>query len=350
MHSTAQHSTAQHSLSRVKFGSLTLISVLALAGCGGGGGGGGTPAVVVPSTPVAITAANAAVVAKSAASSYQNSANASSAFNVTGVVTSTSGSRSILDISLAEFNKVRHLNLAATVTGVATSTPCTISGTMVVDEIDTAPLNVPNAGDSVTLTYASCVDTPGVTQNGSATININAYSGGVPDPITAIPVGTVGSPLTAGFTIKFTNLVSAGDTLNGDITFSVVDSGDVAAGSMSGTTLTLISAVDGAFSMSNYSLTFSDTTSTGAYSDMLTMTTASVLANGLVTITTPTALSRNSVGDPTAGVMVITGANNSTLTLTALNDGVTVTQVLDVDGAAGPTVPVNLANTTWSAL
>jgi hypothetical protein len=48
--------------------------------------------------------------------------------------------------------------------------------------------------------------------------------------------------------------------------------------------------------------------------------------------------------------MVITGANNSTLTLTALSDGLTVTQVLDVDGAAGLANPINLANTTWSAL
>lgn len=48
-------------------------------------------------------------------------------------------------------------------------------------------------------------------------------------------------------------------------------------------------------------------------------------------------------------VMLVTGANGSTLTLTASPDGVHVQLVVDEDGA-GATAPVGLADTTWAAI
>lgn len=169
-------------------------------------------------------------------------------------------------------------------------------------------------------------------------------------------VGTPTTPLTAGFTMTFNSFktkdiaTNATDSINGNMTFTTSDDGTVTTGSMSGNSLVMVSSVDGTYQMSNYSITFSDDISTGAYSFAVTMTTADATMGGSVTLTTTTPFTGIGANDPTAGVMVITGASNSTLTLTALADGTTVTQVVDEDGAAGPIPPVALANTTWAAI
>ncbi len=114
----------------------------------------------------------------------------------------------------------------------------------------------------------------------------------------------------------------------------------------------MTSSVDGGFHMTNYNFSFTEAnfpTTATPYSFSATATVASTLAGGSVTFATPTPFTGLGSGNPTAGVMVITGANGGTLTLTARADGTHVGLVFDDDGA-GPNPPQTLTDTTWAAL
>lgn len=337
---------------------ITLVAGVLVVGCGGGSSGGSPNTGTggnIPTAAVKITSANAPAVAKGAMTPAQGAAKSSSAASVVGVVVNATGHRrSIKDIALSEFARARNLNFTPSVVGVVTNQPPTncgatpAEGTMALSLNDVDGLGM-GAGDSVTMTYSNCNDGVSIT-NGSMAFTINTLSG------TMGGVGTPTTPLTAGFTMTFNSFstkdiaTNATDSINGNMTFTTSDDGTVTTGSMSGNSLVMVSSVDGTYQMSNYSITFSDDISTGAYSFAVTMTTADATMGGSVTLTTTTPFTGIGANDPTAGVMVITGASNSTLTLTALADGTTVTQVVDEDGAAGPIQPVALANTTWAAI
>lgn len=197
------HSTAVHSLSCVKFGSLTLVSILILAGCGGGGGS----AAVAPSTPVAITATNAIDVSQSAMG-LAKSMSGMKTFGkiVTGVVVNISEpSRSALDIALAEFNRVNYLHLSPTTVGVAVAEtfPCATSGAITLSGTLTDP-NATHlmAGDKITLTSNNCVEN-GETLTGSTSFSVNTFSGGVTDIAGTVVGGGVAVNEPASKTKRF---------------------------------------------------------------------------------------------------------------------------------------------------
>jgi hypothetical protein len=220
---------------------------------------------------------------------------------VTGVVANTpEPSRSVLDIALAEFDRVSHLRLTATAIGatVSQSSPCATSGTIalsgtVVDPNATHPM----AGDKVTLTFNNCVAN-GSTLTGSTSFAINTFSGGVTD-IAGNVVGTVASPLNTSFIMSFGNLSSLNNatnqksSMNGDIAMVTQSNGDTTTGMISGASFSVVGTgpTVGGFAMTNYALAFSRTISTGASSNGTTMTTASTFANGSVNIFTPTVFS-----------------------------------------------------------
>lgn len=344
---------------------LVFSGVVCLAtGCGGGGGGtsGGT---TIPTAEVQITPTNAPAVAKGAMTPAQSMATSGSGMaSIVGVVAQTSGhTRSVLDISLAKFAQVRGMQLAPAtgVVGVIAGFPlnnlsCSPSpgvggGTMSMDIQDGGVIGTVGAGDIFVMSFSNCND--GIsTENGSLAFAITGLSGG---PMGG--TGAPGAPLTAAFTLTFNQFSTVDATgtfsVNGDISFTTSDDGTNTTGTMSGTSLSMTSSVDGAFQMTSYNFSFMEAnvqTVSTPFSFSATMTTASVVAGGSITITTPTPFTGVGTGDPTAGVMVITGANNSTLTLTALPDGLTIQMVVDDDGAAGPHTPVTLTNTTWVAI
>lgn len=346
---------------------LIILGVVCLVtGCGGGGGGasGGT---TIPTAAVQITTTNAAAVAKGALSPAQSMVTSGSGMaGVVGVVAQTPGhTRSVLNISLAKFAQVRGIQLAPAtgVVGVIAGFPlnnlsCSPGpgvggGTMSMDIQDGGTIGTVGAGDVFVMSFDNCND--GIsTENGSLSFAITSLNGGAMGG-----TGTPTAPLTASFTLTFSNFTSKDnasnltDSINGDISFTTSDDGTNTTGTMSGTSLSMTSSVDGAFLMTSYNFSFTEAnvvTTTSPYSFSVNMTIASVVANGSVTITTPTPFTGQGSGDPTAGVMVITGANNSTLTLTALSDGLTIQLVVDDDGAAGPHAPVTLDNTTWTAI
>ena len=346
---------------------LALVSLgvmLLAAGCGGGGGGGG-----IPTAAVKITTTNATDVAKSANTSAQGMAKSGAGMaGFVGVVAQSSGpSRSVLDISLAQFARVRGLQLAPSggVVGVISGFPMTYNcatgaavtsgapNTMTMDIQDKNNNATIDSGDVLVMSFSSCNEGTS-TMNGGMTFTMTTLNGALGG------TGTPSAPLKAAFTLSFNNLsnkdnaTGATDMINGDITFSTSDDGTNIKGTMSGTSLSMTSSVDGAFQMSSYNISFTEAdypTASTPYSFTFNMTTASVVAGGSITITTTTPFTGVGTGNPIAGVMVITGANNSTLILTALSDGQHVHLVVDDDGAAGPDAPVAITpDTTWAAL
>jgi hypothetical protein len=341
-----------------------LAAALLAAGCGGGGG---TTTTTIPTAAVQITPTNAPVVAKSANTSSQGMAKSGSSMaGVVGVVAQSSvPTRSVLDISLAKFAQVRGMQLAPAtgVVGVIAGYPMTINcataGSMTLDIQDGGIIGTIGAGDVLTMSFTNCND--GIsTDSGSLAFTIGNLSGAMGG------TGSPSVPLTASFTLTFNqfstrdNATGATDSINGDITLSTSDNGTNTTGTMSGSSLSMSSSVDGAFQMTSYSISFTEAnvpTSSTPYSFSFNMTTASVVANGSITITTTTPFTGMGAGDPTAGVMVITGASGSTLTLTANADGIHVGMVVDDDGAAGPHAPVAVyadpatsTDYTWATL
>lgn len=352
---------------------VSLGAVMLAAGCGGGGGGGGSVSssgTTIPTAAVQITTSNATTVASGAMNPSQSMVTTGSGqAGAVGVVAQTSGrSRSVLDISLAEFNRARSLKLTAAVAGAVQSQTLycngsnNTSGNFVISVNDTNNDQVLNAGDNFSFTFNNCV-LPTTTVNG-VTVNGSTTNGSLTYVITALSgtfagTGTPQTPLTAAFTLTFGNFTSTDnvtgqtESINGDISFSTSDNGTNTTVTLSGASLGMDSSVNGAFLMTSYNFSFTGAnavTLTSPYSFSVTMTIASVVANGSVTITTPLPFTGVGIADPTAGVMVVTGANNSTLTLTANADGIHVGMVVDEDGAAGPLAPVTLPDTTWAAI
>lgn len=330
---------------------------LLVTGCGGGSETAGDSAILT--APVQINATNAPVVAKGAMTPAQGMAGSGSSMSgIVGVVTETSAhTRSVLDISLAKFAELRGMQLApatgvvGVIAGYPMNIPCALGGTMGMNVQDTNSNATVDAGDVLIVTFTSCKDNLS-TQDGSMTFAIGDLS--------AAGTGTPAAPRTAAFTVTFSNYstkynaTSQTDLVNGDISFTTSDDGTNTTGTMSGTSVSMTTSAEGAFAITNYSFNFMEAntpTATTPYSFSATFTTGSGFVRGSVTVTTPTAFTGLGTGNPTSGVMVVTGANNSTLTLTANADGVHVQQVVDDDGVAGPHAPATVTpDTTWNAI
>lgn len=339
----------------------TSAVILLAAGCGGGGGGSSAPpppgAVGIPTAAVQITPSNAATAAKAGGSAQTTSKTGGSKAGVVGVVAQSSAPpKALWQSSVDKFlqgKKLTQSRSTGVVGVIANWTPivtnCAVSGTSTLDLVDTNNNGVFDVGDAFVITDALCVNATGYSTNGKLTMTIGA------NPIIGYCTANPPSSTSLSLTMTMTNYVdvSPAETLttNGDMSIALFDDCYTMTATISGNKISENSSVNHLFEMSNYNISYSEAstpTATTPYSYNITMTTASADLGGTVTITTPTPLSGVGISDPTAGVMVITGKNNSTLTLTTLSNGA-VTQVVDEDGS-GPIAPVTLANTTWAAL
>ena len=353
-------------MKRIHLALASLGAVMFIAGCGGGEYSTTSSGTTIPTAAVQITPTNAPSVAKGAVTPAQSMVKSGGGqAGVVGVVAQTSGrSRTVLDISLAEFNRARGLKFSPAVAGAIASFSlnCTTSGTVTVSFQDTDNSTTLTVGDVLTMAFNNCVEPTTATENGSTTNGSMTFaitSANGPLDLGAA-AGTPGAPFNASFTLTFSyftskdNVTNLTDAIIGDFSFSTSDDGTNTTGTMSGTSLRMDSSVDGAFLMTYYSISFTEAnvpSTTTPYSFSVNMTIASTVAYGSVTVTTPTPFTGQGNGDPTAGVMVITGAkngtNNTTLTLTANIDGIHVGMVVDDGSGSGPQP---LAATTWTAI
>jgi hypothetical protein len=346
-------------MKRIHLAFISLGAVILAAGCGGGGGGSsGGGGNNIPTAAVQITATNATAVAKGANTSAQSMAKSGAGqATAVAVVAQPSGfSRSVLDISLAQFARVRGLQLTQSggavgvISGFPMTNPCSPSGTMTMDIQDKDNSGTINSGDVLVMSFSSC-NNGTTTDNGSMTFTLTSLGGSLGQP------GTMASPVADTFALAFNNFSSkdnatgATETINGDIAFSTSNDGTNITGTMSGTSISMTSSVDGGFSMTNYSISFTDAitqTATSPNTFSFNMTTASTVAGGSITIATTTPFTGVGSGNPTAGVMVITGANNSTLTLTANSNGTTVGLSVSDTTTSPPTVTTSTV--TWAQI
>jgi hypothetical protein len=285
------------------------------------------------------------------------------------MVQPTAPQQSLINIALAQIKRVETLKLSTAPTGAVgvsiTPFPITMScaspyGTVAAGTANSETIDIQGATASSTtftsasITFKSCVNPSSVAASATETLN-----GGFAMTVSSqTGLGTVASPKVSSIAMTFTNFSSVvaapgmttdTSTITGGFNITTSNNGAMLTATISGTSLAMTSSVDGAFTLKNFSIADSQDapkalTPTNTYSDTYAMTTSCAALNGDIDITTPVAFTGTNGANPTTGKMVITGANGSSITLTANANG-TVTQVVN-DG----TNPATTTTVSWAAL
>lgn len=301
-----------------------LVPVLVLSACGGGGGGGGSAAT--PATPLAISTANSKAVS---ADALDNSTDTTTANTGTALVTgvqvdagSTTGARKLVSVGRALLAMAPARPALATGVAMDHTGLCQISGTLrIVGNVADPTGNTLNAGDQITLIANSCstvVDGRTVTMNGSFAITIN--TGSFNPNAVSYPTRLVMTFVTNNFVV-----VEGADrmTSNGDLRIDIhmlsATSEDIVLSGSSLSDTHSTSTGSRSSTLKNYTETLQvrGTTITGSVTATVDSTN-SRLGSGPVSysISTVTPLTYSEAGDVSAGVLKVTGANNSALLLT----------------------------------
>ena len=331
----------------------TLKSVIAafgaalLVGCGGGGGGGSdTPTV----NAAALSTSNQTVAAQDVAST---------AFAVIGTTQTVIGAVSTNESAiyreafsqldrLPDYMRDAVLNRTAIGAVVSQSYYCFYAGTYSVSVTDSDNSNTVSTGDSISLTFNSCREREG-TFGGNLSLRVDSLS------------GTYGaSAYSAGATMTFGSLSISGSNYSasilGSVTVSGAKTGTNAYTQSIDTTSLSASATYGGVTRTRALTNFNATETrvpNGTYTYLSsntingTLTSSGFTGTQSVSFSTPTTFVRRGTDAyPYTGRLLITGANNSALRLTAVSN-LQVQQDLDAngDGAYEGTSTVN-----WNTL
>lgn len=301
-----------------------LVPVLVLSACGGGGGGGGPAAT--PATPLAISTANSRAVS---ADALDNSTDTTTAQTGTALVTgvqvdagSTTGARKLVSVGRALLAMAPARPALATGVAMDETGACSGGGTLRVFGNVADPTGTTlNAGDQITLVASSCnaiVDGQAVSMNGSFAITIN--SGSFNPNAVSYPTRLVMTFVTNNFVfVEGADRMTSNGDLRIDLNMLNASSEDIvlSGSSLSGTHSN--SSGTRSSTLKNYteSLQVRGATITGSVSATVESSN-SRLGSGLVSysISTVTPLTYSEAGDVSAGVLKVTGANNSALLLT----------------------------------
>lgn len=309
------------------------LSAITLAACGGGGGGGDANPVV-PTPSAALNSSNQTIAAQdSASTAYLPLLGAQT---LTGAQTFDEGvlfniarkQRDKLPIYLADAKS----NSALTGVVQSQTYSCTYGGTVTASVSDTDNNGDVSAGDSVTVTANNCVENEG-TLTGSLVFDMNSVT------------GSFGSSNYSGnLTMTFNGFnVSSSQfsaSANGALTLSVTASG---VNSVNASVSTPSLSVSGTYagvtrsrSLTNYSATSTRTPdSTYGYITSYTLNgtlTSSALGSQAISFaTTAPFVSFSSDYYPSNGVMIISGAANSKVKVSALSNS-QVKLELDANG------------------
>jgi hypothetical protein len=310
----------------------SLLSTVFLAACGGGGGG--DTAITTPAPTPTLNSTNQDIAAQEASSTAFLPL-FSSAQTLTGA--QTTDERVLFKIARAQLDKLpayltdAQSNNALVGAMQSQIMPCT-SGSLTVSISDADNNNLASVGDSVTVTATNCVES-GETIMGSLGLVINSLS------------GVYGSTsYSAGMTMTFNGLSVANSrystSMNGTLSLNETVAGiSSRSQTFSTPSLTISAAYAGVTrsrSLTSYSATATRSpNATYGYLDSYTVSgavTSSSLPDQTITFNTTTpVVARPNDDYPSSGVMVITGAANSQLKLTALSN-TQVSQELDANG------------------
>jgi hypothetical protein len=313
-----------------------VIGSSVLAACGGGGGGGG----VAASTPTALAAT---AILSSANQHVAAQDTSSSSFAPLAGAQALTGAQ-VIDESVL-FNTARQqmdllpayiaaASASRTLTGVVQSetSSCSNGGSLTVSVNDADNNNVASAGDSATISSNGC-NTGSGALSGTIGFVINNLSGTFNS-----------SNYSAGITMSFTSFsVSASQysaSLNGSLSLSATATGvNSSRATVTTPSLSIAATYAGATrtrSLANYSATY--TRSPNATYTYLTsyefngyMTSSALSSQAIAFATTTPIVTRYTDSYPSSGVLVISGANNTKVRLTALSN-TQVSEELDANG------------------
>jgi len=333
-------------------GAALLVVVVALSGCGGGGGGGGsTPQL--NTDPINITSANAVQVASVtlSATDFLAGFDAAPIFGIASSsansATSTKAGLPLTDFVSSQLRRLQALvpqagsGVTIAVTIPPETIPCLVSGTLTVSgNIADPTLNTLIAGDVMTGTFNSCDDGDGVVVSGTITLTVQAFTGNLVTP-----------PYSVTVLISFSNLslTGAGETLSVDGNVTYVEStldGVVFTDTLSGDSLSFSESTGDTGKLTSFVVNSIDDFNTLAYSVDSSGTVATMQLGGSVQYETTTTFEGVGADYPSSGVMVVTGAANSSETITVVNS-IDLTIGVDADGNG---VIDQTINTTWDAL
>jgi hypothetical protein len=324
--------------------SLLILSSILVA-CGGGGGSDAPAASnqnPAPAAKAALTDANYVAVAQESLSSSTYLADASTL----AVGAEVNNADVLVRFSQAEAGKLsaRLAGKQALVTGASISTTeqCTGGGTLTIVENDVNGNDLPDAGDSASITANNCLF-QGSTLNGGLQLVVNAFSGNI---------NTL--PISATMTLTFANLTAqsaaASSTGNGTMVLSLnAPTSSSQTVSLKSTQFTSTSTYGGATysrSLDDYTV-FVDANTTSSKTSAAGTLTSSAFDSKSVTIATPKPFVRTFTQRyPASGQATATGANGAMVRVTAVSS----TQVLiELDADANGSFETSVTK-LWSEL
>ena len=331
---------------------LLLLAALGLVACGGGGGSGtnppvGNPVVSTVLDPLPLTAANAPAAAGEVGvdASTVVGAGVTSVVIVSSVSVHQPEQPSLTQITPYSLDLLGRMpgQIPPTVSGVVINVvdTCSGGGTVALTWDDADNNTDFSTGDTFILTFTGCIEL-GFTLNG--TIALTGFTR-VGDPM-------VMAPWTLGATLTFTGLqLSLGAQsvrIDGDMSYAAnTGDGVNVATVISGNTL-IVREGGYASTLRSFDFSYTENLNTLAYSLDYSGTVDAQRIDGRVTFQTTSPFTGVDILGtwPTGGSVLITGANSSTVELTAQGgDNVR----LDLD-ANGDTAIDQTINTTWSAI
>lgn len=326
--------------------------VASLSACGGGSGGGspgtpgGTTSTVQPQ--LAISSGNAEVATGEVVDTGSTAIGGGSIGSdaVTGVqlnVGQGSGLNQIARWSIEQIRSHRGQLLAAVSAVVVNTTEnCTGGGSVALSWNDADDNNDLSTGDSFSLSFNNCVEDGMRLSSGTIGLSNLVLNG---DPSVMGPWS-----LSASLSFASVQISEGGQTarINGDMSIAAQTTDGVTVSStVSGTTLS-ISENSVVKSLRNFNFSYQENQNTLAFSLNYSGTLDIGRLSGRVSFQTSTPFTGTDIINswPTDGVLVMTGANNATITLTA-QGGDAVRLDLDTNGDSAVDQTIN---TTWTAL
>jgi len=332
-----------------------MSSALLLTACGGGGGGGGggstsTAPTAVTLNPLLLTSANAtSVTSKAVGAQELSSATGGSGIFGGAVVPASSEPIKISLLNLARSQLTRILGLRSTVpvslTGaVYTQTePCGSGmGSITVRWNDADENGQVSPGDTFQVSFNGCLSA-GATLDGASTLRYLSVTG---DPIAPVVPWSVSMSMS----FRSLTLTEGSDvlTLQGGMTVSVqTPDGLSFTTSLSANELTATEPA-GAETLRNfqYDETYNDNTKAYTWSQSGRLDSTIIGGQVRFETDTMTPFTGSGTANPSTGVMVIRGRDNTSVTLRVI-DSTNVDLEVDSDGDSVVDVTIN---TTWAAL
>jgi hypothetical protein len=299
-----------------------LGSLLILTGCGGGGGSDSFTPPNISTIPVSITSSNQNDTVTTSETAITRTIGSPDAA-ITGVIIEgeSSAEFNLSDYStgqLLEYALQGKASAANLPVGVSFSQtiPCDSGNIRISGSVGDPNASQLSAGDSFTLSFNNCTDTD--PYDGSTTTQIGSISLSIISGNIGVWCGSSCPDFHVAMEFNNFRATEMGSTATIHGGFNLIQTG--ATNTFSGTSLYLIEAGGSAFHLSNFNIT--TVTSSSLKTTTVSMTVASTEINGLINVETATGapLEQYTYNErPHRGTLILTGSNNSVLTVEALD-------------------------------